>query len=335
MKALKAAVSNKYFLYTFIVALILGMFQINSCNKKSSDAVLDDYKRQLAGQLSDQERELQSAHLSLGVARSELVTQQELSDLLSADHEELDQEFSAFRRRHALNIKSRDRTIARLRQLVNGGSTSVVISTDPNCAHISTQCTIAYNWADPLGRFQLKDPNIFKPDNEIFSSSQLFKIYGEVYQQIDGSLQTRRLVLREVTLQPDGSYAPIPGGRADIIDSQFDYTNAPHIIDSDWTDMFRLRALAIGSIQALPAPGAIMLGAGVELFSYGGLGINTYTAFNFTDMKDWSHRLGLSYRPTVAGSELNLAFGAGLGTPYYKFGKSASLNLDIIFYLND
>jgi hypothetical protein len=338
MQALLAALGNKFFLYAIIAVGILGFLQYNSCNNSKHNERLETYQRQVQGQLSEKERELQKMKTELGISKSELVTQQELAERLKKDKEEIDKEFEKFKEKHNLIIKSRDRTIASLKQKLEGGTTEVVVSEDKEgCKGLEDRCVISYNWADHLGRFKLKDPNIFEKGNEIFESEQIFKIYGEIYEEKDGSLQTRRLVLREVFEDENGEYKPIPDAKADIVDSKFDYHNPPPAeeLDWSWTDLFRLRAIALASVTAYPGSGDLRLGLGLEFFDLEGFGINTHVGLDFKDAKKIEHRLGISYNPTIFGKELNLAIGASVGTPYANMFKDYSVNLDLIFYINN
>lgn len=327
MQAILTALGNKYFLYALIAVGVLGFFQMRSCDKTKHQQKLETYKRQLSGQLTDKERELQEANHEVGMLQSKLVKQSELAKL---ENEEKDKKFDALKKEYNLRIKSRDRTIAKLKQKI-GGETEVVIGEE--CTNLEN-CVISYNWEDHLKRFKLQDPNIFEKGNEVFESEQLFKIYGEIYEQEDGSLQTRRLVLREVFQDEDGEYKPIPDAKADIIDSDFQYHNPP-TIDTEWhwTDLFTISPIAVISATAYPDSGALKLGVGMEFFQWSGLGVNTHTAMDFKDIKKWEHRIGLQYRPTISEKKLNLAIGASAGTPYYKLGQEWSFNVDLLFYL--
>jgi len=340
MQALLSLLGNKIFLWIVIAAGIFGTFQMRSCQQAKYNERLATYERQLSGQLTEKERELQAIHKDLGLAKSELISRGELIERLKKDKEEVDQNFEKFKKEHNLQIKSRDRTIASLQQKLHGGETSTeviaIAPDDKGCESIESRCVISYNWEDQLKRFKLTDPNIFEKGNEVFESEQIFKIYGEIYEQKDGSLQTRRLVLREVHQDENGEFVPIPDAKADIVDSQFEYHNPPTIeTEFSWLDLFRLRAIALGSVTAFPDSGALKLGLGLEFFNWEGFGINTHTALDFTDVKKWEHRLGLAYNPKIFGQELNLGIGVSAGTPYYRFGQEWSFNIDLLFYLHD
>jgi len=318
------------------VLIVVGLLAFSGYQHKNNSE-LETYNRQLRNDLTSIEKELQSSNHELGVARSQLVTQAELADRLKNDNEEVDKEFEEFKKKHNLMIKSRDRAIASLKQKVEGGTTTVVVSDDEKgCNDIEDRCVISYNWEDTLSRFKLSDPNIFEKDNETFESNQIFKIYGEIYAQKDGSLQTRRLVIREVYQQEDGSYAPIPDGKANIVDSQFEYHNPPVIdTESKWTDIFRLRVLMASSVTMFPDGGVLRLALGAEFINIAGIGINTHTAFDFSDAEKIEQRIGMAYNPSIFGSELNFSIGISVGTPFAHLFDTYSANLDLIFYLNN
>jgi len=318
------------------VAIIIGLvvFNVNQCN---GNAELDTYNRQLSGDLSSAERELQEAHYKLGVSKSKLMTQEDLMEKLRKDNEEKDAAFERFKEENNLVIKSRDKTIASLKQKIEGGISEVVLPDVEGCIDLNEKCLIGYNWKDNLGRFQLKDPNIFNSNDEVFETNQLFKVFGEIYRQEDSSLLIRRLVLREVYKDAEsGEYKDIPDAKADIVDSQFDYHNPP-TIDTEWkwTDLFRLRAIALTNIAILPNSGDLSLGLGLEFFSFKGLGINTHTTFNFTDPEKFAQNIGIAYNPTIMDTELNLGVHVSIGTPFAKFFQGYVFSTGLIFYLNN
>lgn len=336
MQAIFTILGNKLFLYAAIVIGILGFLQYNNYNNKKHNDALETYKRQVSGQLSEKERKMQEMKTELGVSRSKLITQQDLTKLLKKENEEIDNQFEEFKRKHDLVIKSRDKTIASLKQKINGGTTNVIVSGGQDeCSGIEDRCIISYDWEDHLKRFKLKDPNIFNSNDEIFESEQIFKIYGEIYKQKNGSLQTRRLVLREVYKDKDGKYVPVPDAKAEIVDSDFQYSDSPTIEEWQWKDLFRLRLLSVGSITMFPDNGLLRIGLGLEFFSWNGVGVNTHVALDFNDINNLEARIGASYNPTIFGRELNLAIGMSAGTPFINIFKDYSLNLDLIFYINN
>lgn len=340
MTVFLAALGNKYFLWALIVIGIMGTFQLRSCQQEENER-LATYSRQLKGQLSDKERELQKANLDLGVAQSELLSQKDLAKRLKKDKEEVDNKFDEFVKDHDLVIKSKDKTIARLRRKLLGGTTEVgFVGTCTELKDLTGKksCAITYSWEDSLSRFKLDDPDIFTKGNEVFESNQIFKVYGEVWEQKDSSLQIRRLVLREVHLGENGEFVPTPNGKAEIIDSKFEYHNPPAdpALETDWRDLFRLRAIGIGSVALLPGTGMTKLGIGAEFFNWNGWGLNLHTALDFDNLEKLHLGVGTSYSPRPFGTDLNLAIGLSASTTVH--GKDSfrelCLNLDLIFYIN-
>jgi hypothetical protein len=321
----------KYLPWVLLVVSAIVFFKVTSCQSNQNDEIAT-YNRQILGQLSETEEVLQRLNIKLGISKSELLTQQELYDRLQKEKQEVDEEFEAFVKEYNLQIKEKDLTIAQLQQQISGGYSS----TDTfNCDRIPENCVIAYDWSDPLSRFQLQDPNIFEQNNEIFRSSQLFKIYGEVYSQEDGSLLTKRLVLREVYKDGD-EYKEIDGGKAEIIDSKFEYSNEPASIgETTWRDLFKLRVVAVGSANLIPDSGSTNLGLGLQFFEFHGFGLNSQISFNFTDAKKIEPRIGIGYTPEILGKQLNVALGVSVGTPFYRFFNEYSINADLIFYLHE
>lgn len=351
MEKLLKILGSKYLLWALIVAGIVVALQLRSCQKSENDR-MQIYNRQLQGQLSDMERELQDGNSDLDVMKSELMSQEKLYERIKSQKEEVDKDFDNFKKRHNLQIKSMDKTIASLKQKINGGNTNVIVKPIPNnesvscdntsscnlfdCSLVNNYCSIAYEWEDNLGRFKLKDPSIFNKNDEIFTTNQLFKVYGEIYEEKNGSLQIRRLVLREVYLS-NGKYKSIENGEAKIIESKFEYHNPPPDpnLKSSWKDLFKLRVIALASINIFPDSGLTRFGVGLEFFNWSGLGINTHTLFSFQDVKKIAQHVGISYSPKLKNLDLNVAIGVSVGTPFANLFRDYSVNAALIFYLNN
>jgi hypothetical protein len=223
------------------------------CSKSKE---LETYQRQIKGQLNEKERELQRANRELGLAQSQLLTQEELNRKMKEDSDIMSKEFKDFVKKHKLKIRSRDNTIASLKQQLKGGETTVEVKDD----------IIAYSWTDKYNRFKLVDPDIFVSGNETFTAHQIYRLRGSVFAQEAGFLETRRLVLEEVVKGLEGKYEPL--GTAEIVDSQFDYTvESP---ESKWYDIFKLRL-------RMSVDTGYNLGVGVEFLQFRkvGVGINT------------------------------------------------------------
>jgi hypothetical protein len=331
MKAL-IILGNKYFLWVLISLLVSGGFFMRSCQMKENER-LQTYNRQLQGKLTDNERELQELNIGLGISRSKLVTQHDLIEQLKRDKQEVDKNFEEFKKKHDLQIKSRDITIARLRQKIDGGTTEVNIVQCDSLDDLGN-CIISYNWEDTLKRFRLEDPNIFQKNNEIFRSEQIFKIYGEIWQQEEGFLQTRRLILREMFKNKEGEYKPIPNAKAKIVDSEFQYYNSPTINpESSWKDLFKLRVTAIGAINILPNCNT-NFGLGLQFFEWKWLGVHTYTSLSFNDVDNLAQHVGISFNPKVFDLDLNIGAILSVGTPFTKAFNQYLFNTGLVFYLH-
>lgn len=321
-----------WILVPIVVIIGLTVLNVGQCN---SNTDLETYNRQLGGDLTLAEHKLQSANNKLGVSNSELMTQKELAEKLQKDNEEKDEAFEKFKEENNLVIKSRDRAIAELKQKIKGGTSEVILPDVVECIDLKKKCLIGYHWQDNLGRFQFSDPNIFNSGDETLETSQMFRIHGEIYEQKDGSLQTRRLVLREVYKDAEsGEYKDIPDAKADIIDSDFQYHNPPSIeTEWNWTNLFTLRPIVLGSVKMIPDIGNMDIGVGLEILGAWGVGLNTHTSFNFSDPRRIGQYIGLSYSPTFFGKDLNFGLGLSIGTPFYKFGQEADFKIDLLFYL--
>lgn len=293
------------------------------------DRDLETYKRQLSGALTEKEKELQRSHHEIGVLQSELLTQKELANKINKDKDALDQEFKAFIKEHRLQIKSRDRAIAELKQRIEGGNTIVVVPDGNGCADIKTRCVIAYSWEDTLKRFKLNDPDIFKQSNEVFESNQFFQIRGIVAEQKDGFLQVRQITLLEVYKDKDGKYVPVPDGKANIIDSKFEYSNEP-VQDNS---LLGFKLIAVAGFRGLDYK--VYPGLGLEFLSYKQFGLNSTTFFNFKQFSNSEQHIGANYRLKLFDTQFNFGLGLSIGTPFNNMFDEYSLSGNAIFYIND
>jgi len=198
MKTILSVVKSKYFLWALIA--VFGFFAVQTyyCKGQENER-LETYNRQLSGDLTLKEKELQTANHDLGISKSTLVSQEDLINSLWASQDETSEEFEAFKLQHNLVIKSKDLAIAKLEQEIKGGTSNTnVTPVDEEysdlCLNIGDRCVIAYEWEDAFGRVSIHDPNIFKDGDASVMLRQFFRITGEVWEQENGSLQTRRLV---------------------------------------------------------------------------------------------------------------------------------------------
>jgi len=313
-----------------VLAIIAVFFIGHKLGSYLNDNKLETYNRQLQGQLTEKEKQLQEQNKSLGIARSQLVTQKELADQLQQSNEELDYKFQSFIKKYNLEIASRDLTIDQLKQKITDGNSTVTVG--KSCTDLSKDCIISYSWEDTLGRFKLQDPNIFTKHDEVFYANQLFRVYGETYRQKNGSLQTRRIVLREVYLK-DGKYVEIPDAKVEVVDSNFTYTNPP-ILEIE-PKLFNLRLIAVAGVNIIKDAGVTKFGTGVEFMSYKDVGLNSHLAFDFRDLKRSEIRLGAEYNLKLFDTQTNIGLGIALGTPLEKLFNDYTLSLNSIFYITN
>lgn len=327
MKSFLSLINNKIFLWIVIILGIVGVFAFNSYRTSQFNAQLDTYKRQLTGQLSDKEREIQTLNTELGLSQSQLVTQKELNKKLAADKDMINAEFEKFKKEHDLIIKSKDETIAQLRQQISGGQTNIDIS---DCV-LPKDCVISYEWQDTYKRFQLKDADIFIKDNEIFNSSQIFVIKGEIYKQKNGFLETRRVQLNEVykVIENDKEvYRPIPESKIDILDASFVYTDSP---DTDLNSrLFTLRFFG-GAGYNFNNIGVL---GGLEILHWKNFGLNSSTFFDTDSIKNSQGGLGIDYNLKIFNVPLNIAPGISIRTSFNNIFKHNNFGLDLIFFIN-
>lgn len=329
--ALNFVFDIKWVVIPIVVAAGLAVFNIHQCRNNDK---LDTYNRQLSGQLTEKERKLQEFNKELGIAKSELVTHKELVDRLKYDNEEISDAFDKFIEEHDLQIKSRDVTIASLRRKLKNGISAVDVG--EFCNQIGDKCVISYSWHDDLNRFSLVDPNIFKPGDEVFTTNQFFKIYGTIWKQKSGFLETRKLTLKELYKDTDGTYKEVPDAEAEILDSNFVYDSAPVITEEwEWTDLFTLRPVFLASVKFLPNTGDVEYGAGIEIIGYRpwGLGLNTHTSLNFNHPEEIGQYIGISYTPMFFDIPVNFGLSLSVGTPFVKFGQVVSFKVGALFYL--
>lgn len=310
------------------VIILISVFTIGYfVGHHKNSLELETYKRQVSGKLSQKEEALESANNDLGIAKSQLLSQQALNEQLKKDKEEYNQKFQDFIKKYNLEIVSRDQTIAELKQTTVGGTTEVngvQINSD------STSTSISYSYTDPQKRFHLIDPDIFKPNNETLITDQKFKITGEIYKQKDGSLETRRLVLREVIQNPDGSITEIPNAKATILNSQFQYSNDPQEdVPQNNPSIFHPRLIGIANVNIIDHTGQMNFGLGAELLNYKGFGISSGLGMDFQTLQRSQLQIGLEYQPPP----LNVGFGVFAGTPFNNLGNEWSLSTGLIFYI--
>jgi hypothetical protein len=134
----------------------------------------------------------------------------------------------------------------------------------------------------------------------------------------------------------DGNeYKQIPNGKAEIIESEFEYTSDQGNQSFNWNNIFKIRAIGVGSINLIPNNGNMLLGLGAQFIQWKGMGLNSHIAFDFKNIAQSEPRVGIGYSPNIYDLDLNLAIGLSIGTPIIDFFNEYSANLDLIFYINN
>lgn len=327
----KIAPYLKYIIFILTIAILTVLFIRKSHEADELSKAMDLYKRQVSGQLTDKEKELQAANQALGIAQSKMMEQKDLISAYQKDKIASDAAFEAYKKKYNIELESYQRTIAQLQQQLTNGKT--VVNTDgvrtpsdpppdKQFDHVIDPKTtkLAYEWDSGDGRFVLNDPDIFVSKNEIFKANQSFRVTGEIYREKAGFLKTERLTLEEVV--PDGTnsdgspkYKTI--NSAKIVDSKFNYSEpAPDAwvpkkgVAGVWGIVTGNFALNNGLNPRF------VLGTGVEFIQWKGLGVGIQLLFDTNQWKESGFGIDLAYRPTIKGTRLNVGINLGLGTQF-------------------
>ena len=204
---------------------------------------LQKYNRQLKGELTAKEKEMQSLNLQLNVLNAELLSSESLKD----DHDKIlkalglrDSEFAKFRKKHKLEIESYTETIFNLKRQITEGSnqTTVVVVNDDGTTepfdpskHLKPNQKINYEYKDVYGTVHLYDPDIATSGDEVLTLNQQFKIFGEIYRETNGNLKTQRLTLEEIHKTENGEVIVLRKLELDEEQAQFKYTIEPPASD--------------------------------------------------------------------------------------------------------
>jgi hypothetical protein len=273
--------------------------------------------------LTAKDAEVQQLDLDLGLAKSELLNSKDLEKNFQKEFSELDDRLKKLIKEHDLEIKSRDITIAKLNNKVSGTSVVKVdpvenVCRDGTCPPIENT-KISYQWIDDKNRFMLEDPNIWTPDDEVFTSEQFFKVTGYVFEAKDGQLQTKNVQLQEV-VQDGENWIPVSGSKVTLLDSKFQYTNrlvensAPSLLD-----IITLRPYVSYDTALSPGVGFEIINLG-RYFPGANLGIGPKASADVTDVLQGSllqSRLGvdLIYHLAPPVLDTNLGIGVGVSSP--------------------
>lgn len=273
-----------------------------------------DYQRQLHGQLTESEKQIQALNTQLGLAHSQLVDPKELEKQYKAHLTAMDASFEQFRREHALNLKSLSDSLLELRQQSLGGTEKAQELPAPPpgegvspAAHPAT----SYEYSDTEGRVLLKDPDIWVQGNEVLELEQHFRVEGTVLRQADGSLMTERVQLLEVAPAGAGEYRTLAQAR--LVDARFTYANPPLEDPPAGMQWGPSWMATLGT--SLRSEGRLRFGGSARLVRLGGFGLATGLSSDFRSLEGSGAEAFLTYTPSLRGRELGLVLGGGVHLP--------------------
>jgi uncharacterized protein YeaO (DUF488 family) len=346
----KLAPYLKYIVFGAAIVVLLMLWHSKSNLASKLDQELQLYKRQMAGQLTAKEQELEQEHLNLGLAESKLMEQKDLAKAFEQEKIQVSSEFAAFKKQYKIELESYQRTVASLQEQLKSKNTTVVTANNPREVtdpppdaqfdHIidPKKEKIAYDWKSGDGRFELDDPDIFVAGGvKTFTLNQNFRVTGEVYREKVGFLKTQRLTLEEVVpdgKNTDGSAKYKTVGTAKIVDSKFNYTEKS---PDSWVPrkgvfgLWGVVSANFGLNNGLNP--RFLLGTGLQFLSWKGLGLGLQLYLDTTVWQDSGFGIDLAYRPTIRTAQLNIAVSLGLATQFRQPFQSYIPMLGLKFYL--
>ncbi len=281
-----------------------------------------------------------TANKKLGLANTKLVQQEDLNKKYLEELTAKDAQFEEFRKKHELEIISKDQLIAKLINDLNGGKTDVTgeCLKDKN----GICMPIAYSWEDNLSRFRLTDPNIWIKNNENFKSSQMFKLKGEIFSDKVGSFSVRKVFLEEIydsDPKKDGlQIAKVPNSQVEIIQNDFEYVSDLEKKKKHILDIFTFRPLATFDTTLNPGLGFEFLNLG-RFFDYNNLGLYSKLSAQFSDslvdsVTNTRIGLGLNYHLVPPLLPTNFAIGTSVSFPFANLNQPM-LSVDVMLYLTE
>lgn len=340
----------KYLVFGAAIVTLLLLWRSKSNQLSDLDKAMNLYKRQMSGQLTDKEHQLEAANNALGIAQSKLMTQDDLLKSYKNDNDKMSADLVTLQKKYNLELESYQHTIASLKeQIKEKGSTAVSIggtnqSTDPkpdtNINHLINPQTdkLSYHWQSGDGRFDLVDPNVFSSGSiKTFTLHQSFVINGEVFREKAGFLKTSHLTLEEVVVigkNSDGTPKYNVVGNAEVIESHFNYSEkspdtwVPHkSVWGIWGVVSANFALNNGLNPRF------LLGTGIEFLQYKGLGLGLQLYLDTAVWQDSGFGFMINYRPTIKNTQLNIGVNIGLATQFRQPFQSYIPMLGITLYL--
>lgn len=335
---------TQYILMGIAVCLLGALYFNKRTEATAANKALAEYKRQVAGQLTTKEQDLEKENDVLGVAQSKLLEQ---SDLLKSYQEEnikTSQAFEDYKKKYDLQLTEYNRTIAQLQEQIKGITQTQVENrgtgdTQPTTPQIidTSKQKIAYSWTSGDGRFSLLDPDIFTLNNETFKLDQSFRITGEVYEEKVGFLKTERLTLEEVIpdgKNADGSIKYKTVGNAKIVENNFKYSQkspASFFPKKGCFGLWPTISADLGLRNGIKP--TFLIGTGITWVNYKGLGSGLNIYFDTLAIKSSAIGIDLSYRPSILGHQLNVAFNVGIATQFQQMFNSFDIIAGTTFFI--
>lgn len=317
MNLLQDYLKSKIVYFSGIIALALSSLAYVGYNYYKTYELQKTKARQLAGYLSDKERELTEQKIKFDLAKSKLLASNKLLELEATKYRtqyaNLNTKFQKFVSDNNLKLTQYQKRIYSLKQKVKSTKDlTPVVRTVVKEGKCDKETIVHYTYEDPYQRVILSTPNCLKPGGEELVLNQKFSIYGEVYKQVNGALKISRLTLKE--LNPTDLTQVI--STAKLIDSEFKYTTEEDI-EKEYSFTF-----GAGFDSNLNTN----LNIGYNTFTFRSLTLNL--AVNYIHKQTVHPSAKILYNPTILGRKTNFGLSTGLG---YSFDNQGFFILGVDF----
>ncbi len=259
----------------------------------------------------------------LGISQSNLIAADDLAKKYRSELDSLPPPVVKIIKEEKLVLRSRDSSVFQ----VDGVATTGTVQTT------SKKDAIEYVWTDNLHRFHLVDSNIYVPGDELFTYTQNFRLKGLVFKNADGTVQLRKVELREVHRDKSGAITEIPDSKSTLIDSQFEYESDQ--ITKNINDIWHPKLIAGASVGQELQPKFLV---GAELVNVGHFLDYANIGANIQVKPDWEATelgIGLSYNLLKPLLDTNLSLGISVSTPSNNLANQWNMYVDAIFYLTN